>query len=111
MPRSANPSRRSSSRKVRVPATQPAKVRSKAVDGDGPPERPDRTLWRARYSSRNFDFEAFGETKTGAEAALRLGLKHHANQTGIEWGWEGDDEFQFDEIKVGAAYRDNERLK
>lgn len=70
-----------------------------------------RVIYRARYETKHFSFEAFGDTKTGAEAALRLGLKHHANQHNIAWGWEGDDEFQFDEILMGAAYRDNERIK
>lgn len=73
---------------------------------------PSRNIWAAKYVSRHFEFEAFGETKTGAKAALLLGLKHHRNQYNIpNDNWYDDEDIVLREVTLGVGYRDQERIK
>lgn len=83
-------------------------ARSPKPKTDSPPSR---VIWRATFTSRSFDFAAYGETKTGAKEALKLGLKHHTNQYNCAPDWWNEEDISVLEVKLGAAYRDEELIK
>jgi hypothetical protein len=66
-------------------------------------------MFKALFDSRNFSFEAYGETEKVAIASLKVGLTNHAKQYDIEPDWwkqyEGD--IFTVEIALGSCYRDN----
>ena len=71
------------------------------------------TFWQATLDTRNFSFEAFGETKDDAQRALVSGLREHGFRYDInaDW-WRALVEcFAFRELTMGAAYRDREALQ
>jgi hypothetical protein len=70
-------------------------------------------MYKAMFDSRNFSFEAYGETEQVAINSLKLGLVRHAKQYDIEPDWweiYGGDIFTT-EIHCGSCYRDNELIK
>jgi hypothetical protein len=71
-----------------------------------------KTMFKANYQSRNFSFEAYGETEKVAIASLKLGLKNHAKQYDIPPNWwkEYGEEIYTNEIALGSSYRDNEKI-
>lgn len=78
--------------------------------GNGQPTADLKTLWKAEFSSRHFDFEAYGNTKLGACEALKLGLKRHAKQTKIPSDWFEESDIIVNEFKVGCAYCDRSKI-
>lgn len=66
---------------------------------------------KALYESRNFTFEAYGETTEEAFDALTTGLSNHAKQYGIEDFWWFEDDIVLSEIKLNHAYRDSEEIR
>jgi hypothetical protein len=74
-------------------------------------------IYKAIFDSRNFSFEAYGETETLAIEHLKRGLNNHAKQYGLEKNWwheYGGDICAY-EIKIGtpafnSCYRDNELI-
>ena len=66
-------------------------------------------MYKAMFDSRNFSFEAYGETEEVAIASLKVGLTNHAKQYRIEPDWwevYSGDIFAI-EIECGSCYRDN----
>jgi len=67
------------------------------------------TLIQARYDSRNFTFEGFGETEIEARKALLEGLNRHAKEyRTTDPTWYNSEDFQIRVIRLGSAYRDRE---
>jgi len=67
-------------------------------------------FYRARLTTPNFSFEAYGPTKTTAKAALKHGLQQHEEQYVCARGWYQNDDIEIDELTMGAAYRDNQEM-
>lgn len=69
-------------------------------------------MYKAIYDSRNFTFEAYGETEKVAIASMKVGLRNHAKQYGIELDWFepyiGD--IYTVEFALGSCYRDSEKI-
>jgi hypothetical protein len=74
---------------------------------------PPRTIYRAQLETRNFDFEAYGETAEKAALTLREGCRKHVTEYRLI---QADfDEVYGPEIRVmpialGQCYRDREPL-
>lgn len=70
------------------------------------------TFWQASLDTRNFSFEAFGDTHDSAWGALVQGLKRHGKTYKIEDTWFGEylPEINVREIKLGTAYRGPELI-
>lgn len=76
-------------------------------------------FFRAKLDTSHFDFEAFGETKERAKAALVAGMKKHAKEYRMsaaeakvflsEYTEEGGDICVY-AVELGAAFRDCEPL-
>ena len=68
-------------------------------------------IYRARYETRNFLFEAFGEAE--ALKAMHEGLETHAKQYGLATNWwrKYENDLSVHDMTIGACYRDNEPLK
>ena len=66
-------------------------------------------MFKALFDSRNFSFEAYGETEKVAIDSLKVGLTNHAKQYDIECDWwhKYDGDFYTIEIHCGSCYRDN----
>lgn len=75
-----------------------------------------RTLFIARFETRNFVFEGVGLSAPQATDVLKQGLRAHARQYGLrpDWfeepGWDDSDLFNVREFTVGTAYRDREEI-
>lgn len=73
------------------------------------------TFFWASTESRNFSFDAFGETEADAQAAMALGLVSHASKVGMSAPERRDwlDSMLADmntlEVRFGAAYIDGDR--
>jgi hypothetical protein len=65
-------------------------------------------LYMASFESSNFSFDAFGETREEALAALKAGLRVHGLRCGIpsHWWEEYADDIVVREVRTGHAYRD-----
>lgn len=63
---------------------------------------------RATLDTKNFSFEAYGQNRADACAALIEGLNRHAAtyQLSADWFCSGD--IEYFEIQIGRAYRDSE---
>ena len=70
-------------------------------------------IYRARYESRNFSFEALGSTKSQALDAIYEGLKTHAEQYGLaaEWWREFENDLFVYEVTIGVCLRDGQPLE
>lgn len=70
-------------------------------------------LWRARLTTRNFEFEAFGEDIAAARQALQLGLDRHAllYLTSKDWWHDFADSIEVSFVRAGAAYCDRELIR
>ena len=70
-------------------------------------------IYRARYETRNFSFEALGMTEAKAIETMHKGLETHAKQYGLAFDWwrkyEGD--LSVHDMNLDTCYRDNEPLK
>ena len=70
------------------------------------------TIWRARYESRSFDFEAYGTTEVDARETLTMGLNHHRRDyPHVAPDWFEPDDIQTVELTLGVAYRDREAIQ
>lgn len=69
-------------------------------------------MFKAGLETRHFSFEAYGETKESAKAAIEAGLLAHAKHYRLAPDWWRDDEndITFDELHVGMCMRDGEIL-
>lgn len=85
----------------------------------------ERIIYRARYESRNFTFEAYGETPEEANTGLEAALAAHARRYGTDPQWLADVFTELNEVtdlrrlmndpiwpafKLGAPYRDGEEI-
>jgi hypothetical protein len=71
-----------------------------------------KTIYLATAESRNFSFEAIGETYNEAIKALHKGLKIHAKQYGLAPKWfEEWADIQVNPLTIGEVYRDGSQLK
>lgn len=63
------------------------------------------TIWRAELSTKNFDFWAYGETKTEAKTALRKTFELHIFNRGGWYSWSDvkSDVF-YSPCKTGQGY-------
>jgi hypothetical protein len=68
-------------------------------------------FFHAEYASRHFAFDAYGRTETSAIEALRSGLAEHARQYRLASDWYSADEITVQEIELGVAYRDHEKIR
>lgn len=70
------------------------------------------TFYQARFESWRFDFQAFGESKEKAIAALKKGLDQHSIDYQIEYNWWHDYECDIYTVEVGfgGCYRDNQAV-
>lgn len=75
---------------------------------------PGRTIYRATLGTRNFDFDAYGETEEEARAAILGALRVHGEECGIGPDWVTERGFG-DSIEVhaeplGVGQRDGQAL-
>lgn len=74
----------------------------------------------AKFSSRSFEFTAYGKNKTEASKILLQALSKHGKEYQLDKRWytemnEKDSEFldsevNFKEIQIGCAFRDYDKL-
>lgn len=69
-------------------------------------------IYYAKYYSRNFDFEAFGETKEQALETMYKGLEDHAKQYGLELDWWKVfiNDLSVVELELGVCLRDRQPI-
>lgn len=70
-------------------------------------------MYKLSTDTRNFSFEAYGNTEEEATAAMRAGLEVHRNQCPSikpEWVDEIIADANLTHIKAGQCYRDNDVL-
>jgi len=68
-------------------------------------------MFKATFESRNFTFEAYGETVDAALEALHKGWDEHVRQSGATIPWsEVLEDSTVQPITLGGCYRDNEPL-
>ena len=65
-------------------------------------------IYCAKYESRNFTFEAFGQSKEEAIKTIHRGLSEHAKQFGLspDWWKVYENDLYVQEFKTGFSYRD-----
>jgi hypothetical protein len=63
-------------------------------------------MWRAEYTSRNFDFEAYATSRKQAVDTLIEGLNRHGKQYDCDPDWWYPEDICVYEFKSGAVYRD-----
>ena len=63
---------------------------------------------RATLDTKNFSFEAYGQNRAAACAALTDGLNRHAAAYQLAADWFCADDIEYSEIEIGRAYRDTE---
>jgi len=63
---------------------------------------------RATLDTKNFSFEAYGQNRAAAHAALTDGLNRHAAAYQLAGNWFCDDDIEYSEIEINRAYRDAE---
>lgn len=68
-------------------------------------------MWMAKYESRNFEFDAFGNTEAEAKAYLLDGLLIHAQQYNLEPDWFYPSDIWAREIHAKSVYRDCSELR
>jgi hypothetical protein len=71
------------------------------------------TVYRAALDTRNFEFEAYGETDEAARHALAEGLERHVAQyrlDGPAFREEVADDIVVRLVELGRAYRDREPI-
>lgn len=70
-------------------------------------------LCKATLETRNFCFEAYGDTDEQARRALISGLRDHGFRyhVGSDWWQAIADEITYDDIELGVAYRDGEKIE
>ena len=69
-----------------------------------------RTIWRAWYESRSFDFEAYAATKPAAKTALLRALNEHGSQYNLDDDWFEADDIGTLSFDLGAGYRDQTEI-
>ena len=77
-------------------------------------ERKQMIVYFAHYDSRNFSFDAFGQSAAEAKKALLDGLKEHAYQYASrieDEHWWYDEDIWVEERTMGCCYRDNALIK
>ncbi len=68
-------------------------------------------MFRASLETRNFHFETYDRTYSGAILALTDGLTEHARQYKLAGGWFFPGDIAVEEIEIGRVYRDRELMK
>ncbi len=67
-------------------------------------------MFRARYESPSFEFEAFALTQEKALNVLTKALKMHTRQYKLKSGWYSPEDCCVDEIHLFTPYRDHEPM-
>ena len=70
-------------------------------------------MYRANLETRNFSFDAYGDTEINAKTAMARAISEHAGQYGLNEAkfWDDvSDDIQITEIHSGSAYRDGQHL-
>jgi hypothetical protein len=67
-------------------------------------------MFRARYESSSFEFEAFALTEEKALNVLTKALKMHTRQYKLKSGWYSPEDCCVDEIHLFTPYRDHEPM-
>lgn len=64
-------------------------------------------IWRAKYESRNYEFEAYADTKKDALSTLLKGLTAHAKEFDLDtnWCWYDKGDITNTQYTLGNAYR------
>ena len=68
-------------------------------------------MFRARYESPNFEFEAFALTEEKALNVLTRALKLHTRQYKLKSDWYSKEDCYVDEIRFFTPYRDHEPME
>lgn len=72
-----------------------------------------RKFWHAKLDTRNFSFDAYGETEEAAREGMLATLREHAGVYPISFDLlleEYLDSIEFHERRIGAGYRDAEQI-
>jgi hypothetical protein len=69
-----------------------------------------KSIWKAWYDSRNFEFEAYGETPEGAKATLIKGLRKHGKQYNCEPNWWYADDICVLRYDLDTPFRDRDTI-
>jgi|LakMenEpi03Aug12_release.lakeMendotaPanAssembly.Ray.scaffolds.fasta_scaffold2191839_3 hypothetical protein len=71
-----------------------------------------KTIYLATAETRNFSFQAIGESERSAKASLLKGLRLHGEQYNLEptW-WEEWAEIVIEPLTFGEVYRDGSLMK
>jgi len=70
-----------------------------------------KTIYFARYDSRNFSFEAYGMSAAEAKKVLLDGLKTHTDQYNLEDDWWYPSDVFVGEFVLDKCYRDGSLIK
>ena len=76
----------------------------------GKVRRGEAIMFRARYESPRFEFEAFALTEEKALNVLTKALKMHTRQYKLKSGWYSPEDCCVDEIHLFTPYRDHEPM-
>jgi hypothetical protein len=69
-------------------------------------------IYRANYESRNFSFEAYGQTKSAALDALNVAIAKHNTQYKISNpSWFYPDDVSLQAYDLNTPYRDREVMR
>ena len=69
-------------------------------------------IFLAKANSRNYSFEAVGQTYNEPIGSLRKGLKQHAKTHNLAPFWFDEwADIRVDELVMGQCYRDHELMK
>jgi hypothetical protein len=71
---------------------------------------PKVTFWRAEYTSKSFEFEAYGASEADAVTALKVALRRHGEQYGCKRDWYYRDDLFAYPVRIGGGYRDKEEI-
>lgn len=67
-------------------------------------------IYRAYYESRNFDFEAFSQTKAKAVELVKQALQTHTEQYHLEEDWWEEMGIECASFKLNQPYRDRSEI-
>ena len=67
-------------------------------------------IWHAQFTSRHFEFDAYGHTSQEALNALVAGLVSHGTAYNLSDAWYTLDDLNVREVTLGTAYRDREPI-
>ena len=76
----------------------------------GRPRPREQTIWRVKAETRNFTFEAFGNSLDQAEKVFWRGWRRHCKYTGARPDYINDNDLRCEAFALGQCYRDGSRL-